>query len=52
MGQSVRVSKSVTFMHVPGHKGGFDAKGLVGEVQRVYQEPNLSPNRKIKVCLQ
>ena len=48
-GQEVVVSQDVNFLHVPGHKGGFNAKGSVGTVLRVYLEPNLSPNRKIKV---
>ena len=49
VGQKVKVSQSVTFMHVPGNKGGFDAKGLTGTVLRVYTEANLSSNREIKV---
>ena len=36
VGQQVTVIESVNFMHVPGHKGGFDAKGLTGKVLRVY----------------
>ena len=36
-------------MHVPGHKGGFDAQGAVGTVLRIYKESNLSPNREVKV---
>jgi len=46
------VAKSVTFMHVPGNKGGFEAQGQVGTVLRVYDAPNLSPNREIKVEFQ
>jgi len=49
VGQSVRVSQSVTLMHVPGHKDGFDAKGAVGKIVRVYTEANLSTNREVKV---
>ena len=48
-GQKVRVSKQVTFMHVPGHKDGFQAQGSVGIVTRVIDESNLSPNRKVKI---
>ena len=48
-GDSVRVTSAVTFMHVPGHKGGFAAEGSVGTVTRIYTQPNLSPNRGIKV---
>ena len=48
-GQEVVVSQDVNFLHVPGHKGGFNAKGSAGTVLKVYLEPNLSPNRKIKV---
>ena len=49
VGQQVTVIESVNFMHVPGHKGGFDAKGLTGKVLRVYAQGNLSANREIKV---
>lgn len=48
-GQKVRVSKQVTFLHVPGHKDGFQAQGSVGIVTRVIDESNLSPNRKVKI---
>jgi hypothetical protein len=48
-GQRVRVTAPVRFMHVPGHKAGFDAEGAVGTVLRVYDAQNLSPNREIKV---
>ena len=49
VGQKVKVSQSLTFMHVPGNKGGYDARGLTGTVLRVYTEANLSSNREIKV---
>ena len=48
-GQQVKVGAEVTFMHVPGHKEGFAAKGAVGTVLRVYDSPSLSANRQVKV---
>ena len=49
VGQEVVVSQDVNFMHVPGHKSGFNAKGSVGTVLRIYTEPNLSCTREVKV---
>ena len=49
VGDRVRVQGETLFQHVPGHKQGFDADGLEGEVVRVYGEGNLSPNRPVKV---
>jgi len=43
------VAENLDFKHVPKHKAGFDPKGCVGTVVRVYKEENLSPNRHIKV---
>ena len=51
-GQRVRVKVSRVLMHVPGHKGGFEAQGAEGVVQRVYQEANLSANYKVKVSFE
>lgn len=48
-GQRVRVKESIKFRHVPGHKEGYEAEGLIGTVVRVYDEPDVSPNRGIKV---
>ena len=48
-GAQVRVTSSINFMHVPGHKKGFDAKDAVGTVLRVYEEANLSADRAVKV---
>merc|ERR1719473_2303171 len=42
-GDQVRVTRSLTMKHIPGGRGGFDVKGLVGEVKRVYTEEHLSP---------
>ena len=49
IGDVVRVQRSIKFMHVPGHKEGFDAQGAIGKVRRVYDQPNLSANREVKV---
>ena len=49
-GQRVRVAAQVMFMHVPGNKKGYEVQGLVGEVIRVYDQPNLSPTRGVKVA--
>ena len=49
VGQRVRVTEQVTFMHVPGNKQGFAAQGAVGTVMRIYAESSLSPNREVKV---
>jgi len=51
VGQRVRVAIKTQLMHVPGRKEGFNAEGRVGSVLRVYDEANLSANRKIKVEL-
>ena len=52
-GDTVRVTATTSFRHLPkkvaGDSGRFDAKGLVGVVAKAYDEPNLSPNRPIKV---
>lgn len=48
-GQRVRVKESIKFRHVPGHREGYEAEGLIGTVIRVYDEPDVSPNRGIKV---
>jgi hypothetical protein len=37
------------FFHVPGHKGGYDPKGTVGTVTRVYTEANLAPTSSVVV---
>ena len=50
VGDRVRVSKSMKLMHVPGHKSGLDVKGYEGEILRIYEENNLSPNREVKVA--
>ena len=52
VGQQVRVIEEAMMMHVPGQKKGFEAKGSVGTVIRTYSEPNLSPNRGVKVEFQ
>lgn len=52
VGQRVRVATKTRLMHVPGQKKGFNAEGALGSVLKVYDEPNLSANRKIKVELQ
>jgi len=49
VGQRVRVKSEATLMHVPGHKAGYQAQGAEGTVVRQYKEPNLSPNRDVKV---
>lgn len=50
VGDTVRVKATeLILMHVPKYKAGFNPAGLVGTVQRRYQEDNLSPNRPIKV---
>ena len=51
-GDVVRVTATTSFRHLPkkvADSGRFDAKGLVGTVTKAYDEPNLSPNRPIKV---
>lgn len=49
VGQRVRVTSDVQFMHVPGHKEGFAANGAEGVVVRCYDEANLSSNREVRV---
>ena len=39
----MRVQRSIEFMHVLDHTEGFDAKGSIGKVKRVWQ------NREVKV---
>jgi len=52
-GDTVCVAESVIMRHLPkkvtGDSGKFDAQGCVGVVLKAYDEPNLSPNRPIKV---
>ena len=38
VGAEVCVKCSATFYHIPGHKEGRDAIGMVGKVVRVYTE--------------
>lgn len=52
IGDKVRVVEELKFMHVPGNKEGYSAKGVVGTVIRIYGEddrPDISVNRPVKV---
>ena len=49
IGDEVSVKASCILFHIPGHKEGRDAQGMVGTVARVYNEPNLSPIQPVKV---
>jgi len=47
---TVRVVAPSVFFHISGHKSGYDAKGLLGKVTKVYDPAeSLSPNRPVKV---
>ena len=52
VGAEVCVKCSATFYHIPGHKEGRDAVGMVGKVVRVYTEAHLDSPLPVKVQFQ